>query len=470
LPPAPPACPSDATCLRFDRGTLLLRGPADLVTSLGADLPQLRWDARVNAGRVPAHEYHQVIRSLVARELPFQDEAKEYAVLDGAQGSLEMTPRYYQQEAVEAWRAQRRRGVVVLPTGTGKTLVAVLAIRDAARSALVVVPTLDLLNQWYDLLCAHFGDGRVGVVGGGEFRVEELTVITYDSAYIHLDRLGSRFGLLICDEAHHLVGPTVRQAAQMALAPFRLGLTATPPEPGQGGEVLATYLGPVVYRREITELAGQYLSTYDTVRISVRLGPDEQVAHDAARGRYREFVARNGIRLGGPNGWGRFLEATSRSAEGRAALGAWREQRRISLATPQKLIHLERLLAQHRGQRTIVFSHDNETAYEVSRRFLVPVITHQTRPSERRAILQGLRDGTLPVVSTSRVLNEGVDVPEVEVGVVLSGTATVREHVQRLGRILRRVEGKHAVLYEVITEGTSEEAASQRRRAHSAYK
>ena len=118
----------------------------------------------------------------------------------------------------------------------------------------------------------------------------------------------------------------------------------------------------------------------------------------------------------------------------------------------------------------IVFTHTNDCAYEVSRRFLVPVITHQTKPKERRAVLRGLEDGATPVVVTSRVLNEGVDVPSVSVGVVLSGTSTVREHVQRLGRILRKAEGKHAVLYEVVTADTSEEAASTRRRKHDAYR
>lgn len=181
-------------------------------------------------------------------------------------------------------------------------------------------------------------------------------------------------------------------------------------------------------------------------------------------------MQRKGIRLGGRYGWSRFLQATSRSAEGRQALSAWRSQRRIAMRCAQKMAHLADVLTRHAGERVLVFAHDNETAYDVSRRFLVPVITHQTKPRERRAILAGLRDGSTPVVATSRVLNEGVDVPEVSVGVVLSGTATVREHVQRLGRILRKTPGKRAVLYEVISRGTSEEDASARRRDHDAYR
>jgi superfamily II DNA or RNA helicase len=451
--------------LTFDRGTLLLH---DLPPELAARIPGGKSDERVGALRAPASSYHLVVRHLVAQGVAFEDEAREYEVHDFTRQSG-FAPRDYQSEAVAAWENQHRRGVVVLPTGSGKTLVAELAIEATGRSALVVVPTLDLLNQWFDLLADRFGAQRVGAIGGGTFEPRPLTVITYDSAYLHLDRLGSRYGLLICDEAHHLPGPSYVQAAHMSLAPYRLGLTATPPE-GERLECLSEALGGIAYARGITDLAGDYLSDYEIRRLEVKLSDAEREAYDAAYGRYRGFVTANGIRLGGANGWARFLRATSQSEEGRAALAAWREQRRISLASPQKLDHLEAILSEHRAESTIVFTWDNATAYAVSRRFLVPAITHQTKPRERRAILAGLRDGTLPVVATSRVLNEGVDVPSVSVGVVLSGTATVREHVQRLGRILRQAEGKHAVLYEVVTLDTGEVGASRRRRDHAAYK
>ena len=102
--------------------------------------------------------------------------------------------------------------------------------------------------------------------------------------------------------------------------------------------------------------------------------------------------------------------------------------------------------------------------YRVSREFLLPAITHKTAVKERHDILQRFRTGEYPVIVTSRVLNEGVDVPEASVAVVLSGTGSQREYVQRLGRILRRGEGKLALLYEVVAEATSEEQISRRRR------
>ncbi|HZO15474.1 MAG TPA: helicase-related protein, partial [Polyangiaceae bacterium] len=112
---------------------------------------------------------------------------------------------------------------------------------------------------------------------------------------------------------------------------------------------------------------------------------------------------------------------------------------------------------------------DNATVYLIARRFLVPAITHQTKVKERSHILRAFNAGELNVVVTSKVLNEGVDVPEANVAIVLSGSGSVREHVQRLGRILRKREGKRAVLYEVVSAGTSEEWLSARRREHRAY-
>ena len=120
--------------------------------------------------------------------------------------------------------------------------------------------------------------------------------------------------------------------------------------------------------------------------------------------------------------------------------------------------------------RSILFTEDNATAYAIARRFLVPVITHQTKVRERSAILAGLADGSYGAVVTSKVLNEGVDVPDANVAVVISGSGSVREHVQRLGRILRKRDGKRALLYELVTAATSEEHTSERRREHDAYR
>jgi superfamily II DNA or RNA helicase len=170
-----------------------------------------------------------------------------------------------------------------------------------------------------------------------------------------------------------------------------------------------------------------------------------------------------------PDGWSQFLFIAHRSPEGREAFRCYREQRALALAAPAKLNLLAKLLDRHNGDRVLIFTHDNATVYTIARQFLVPVITHQTKTKERREILLKFNSGEYPIVATSRVLNEGVNVPEANVAVILSGSGSVREHVQRLGRILRKSGDKEAVLYEVITRGTVEEFTSNRRRQHSAY-
>ena len=313
-------------------------------------------------------------------------------------------------------------------------------------------------------------DVPVGLVGGGTYDFQPLTVTTYDSAHIHLERWGHRFGLVVFDECHHLPGATYMNAAVGSLAPFRLGLTATP-ERTDGQEVLlAELVGPIVYRREIKELAGDYLAEYRAERLYVELSPEEEERYKKARDQYRLFVAEHGISMGGPHGWQRFIQETCRSREGRAAFQAYREQRRLALAAPAKLHLLEQLLGRHARDRVLIFTYDNATVYQIARRFLVPAITHQTKAKERRRILDAFASGEYPTVVTSRVLNEGVDVPAANVGVILSGTGTVREHVQRLGRLLRKLGEKQAVLYEVVTRGTGEEFTSERRRQHHAYR
>lgn len=451
--------------LQFQAGTLALTG----IEREDPRVPEaLAWDARAACFRAPAMAYAQTVLALRRANVGYEDQARAYSELPGG-ALVHREPRPYQAEALEAWKKGGCRGVVVLPTGAGKTQLAMMAIDDRRRSALVVAPTLDLVRQWYDVLRATFGVA-VGVIGGGEHTVLPLTVTTYDSAYIHMEHLGSKFGLVVFDECHHLPSPTYALAAKLALAPFRLGLTATPERADGLDAALTALVGPTLYRRDIGELAGAWLAEYETERVEVELTPEEREEHDAERAIYREFLGKNAINMGSPRGFGEFIMRASRSLEGRRAMKAYRRQRELAFAATAKLGYLEHLLDLHRQDRALVFTQDNATAHLISRRFLVPVITHQTKVTERSAILAAFAAGTYSAIVTSKVLNEGVDVPDANVAVVLSGSGSVREHVQRLGRILRQREGKRALLYEVVTARTTETFTSDRRREHDAYR
>lgn len=462
LPP-PSAASGEPPVLVFQGGTICLRG---LARADGC--PALQWDPRSALWRAPAVAYADVVLWLRAEGRAFVDEARAYSEL-AASTAQRQAPYGHQQEALAAWEQARGRGVVVLPTGSGKTFLATLAIESRRRSTLVVVPTLDLMHQWYDVLLAAFAV-PVGLVGGGYHEPAALTVTTYDSAHLHMERLGNRFGLVVFDECHHLPSEAYALAARCCLAPYRLGLSATPDRVDGGERLYQELVGPIVYRRDIDELSGEILAPYETHRLEVPLTAGERAEYEAEREIYLSFVRRMGIVMSSPQGWSEFVMLSSRSAAGRRAMGAYRRQRALALAADAKLDTLDRLLRAHRHDRLLVFTEDNATVHRIARRFLLPVITHQTKVKERSAILRGLADGTYGAIVTSKVLNEGVDVPEANVAVVLSGSGSVREHVQRLGRILRRREGKRAVLYELVAQGTAEERLSARRRDHRAYR
>ena len=448
--------------LRFVAGTLELRGidakllPASCV-----------WDARTECHRAPGAAYAEIVRALHG-QVKYDDRARRYEELPhGARVHRE--PRPYQTEAMTAWRAARSRAVVVLPTGAGKTHVATMAIDEKRRSTLIVAPTLDLVRQWYDMLRTTFAM-KIGLVGGGEHDVQPITVTTYDSAYLHVEHLGDRFGMLVFDECHHLPGATYSLAARLAIAPFRLGLTATPERTDGRDRELDELIGPIVYRRDITDLTGEFLAEYETETIVVDLSPEERREYESERSIYRAFVERNGIRMGSPTGWSDFIMLSSRSSDGRRAMQGYRRQRELAFTAREKMAYLEHLLDMHRRDRAIIFTQDNATAYAVAKRFLIPTITHQTRVRERSAILAGLAAGTYGAVVTSKVLNEGVDVPDANVAIVLSGSGSVREHVQRLGRVLRKKGDKRAIAYELVTGATTETMTSERRREHVAWR
>ncbi len=459
---APRAAPRPK--LVFEEGTIVVEGLAE-----GEDLglPGVVFDPRAKVYRAEAIWYRKIVEHLLKEEISRDDQARAYEVIPW-RFQVAKEPFPHQTEGLEAWWKAGGKGVVVLPTGTGKTHLASLAIERAKGPTLIVTPTIDLMNQWYDELSLAFGV-EVGMIGGGSYDVRPLTVTTYDSAHLHMARLGNRFRLLVFDECHHLPGQTYALSAVCSLAPYRLGLTATPERADNAHSHLDVLIGPIVYRREITQLRGQFLAEYHVETLYVSLSEEHRREYEHAREQYRGFLQDHGIDMRRPQAWAQFLITAHRSPEGRQAYLAYRRQRELALAAPDKLNLLGRLLERHNGDRILIFTHDNATVYKIARTFLVPVITHQTKTKERRDVLLRFNSGAYPIVATSRVLNEGVNVPEANVAVVLSGSGSVREHVQRLGRILRKSGEKEAILYEVITRGTVEEFTSNRRRQHSAY-
>lgn len=372
----------------------------------------------------------------------------------------------YQVEALDAWKKAGRRGSVVLPTGAGKTLVALHAIRQVNASTVVLVPTMNLVYQWYVCLTNAF-QTEIGVYYSGEKRVLPLTVTTYHSAGDLMAEHGHTFKLLICDEVHHLPAKTWGEAALMAPAPCRLGLTATYPQDQEqrGGRwQLADLIGPVVYAQQLETLVGKQLAAYRTQRVRVELTRQERVSYEDALAIYLGFVRERGLQQTHGAGWLReLIRLSSGDPAARRALHARGELLHLLESCQGKRTALEALLREHAGERILVFTASNAVAYAIAQQYLVPVITHETGIAERKRILDAFGAGQCSVLVTSKVLNEGVDVPEAKVAIVLGGGDSQREYLQRLGRILRKKEPLQAVLIEVLVRNTIEEGKSLRR-------
>ncbi|MFB6269554.1 MAG: DEAD/DEAH box helicase family protein [Halobacterium sp.] len=456
--------------LAFEDGTLRVEHDGDGPPTDGVDsLPGVERDDRTGTGRAPAMAYADLLAYLDAREIPYEDDALHADALD-LSSAYEL--RDYQQDALDAWQTSDRRsgrerprwGVLELPTGSGKTVIGLKAIEAVGQSALVVVPTIDLLTQWKRELGREF-DCEIGQLGGGQQEVGPVTVATYDSAYLRADDIGDRFGLVVFDEVHHLGGEGFRDIARMLAAPARMGLTATFERPDNAHEVVAELVGDAVYRLSADDLAGDHLAEYDVKRIEVPLTSEERQRYEDAQGTFTDYLKQSDVQLRSGSDYQELVKRSGNDPRAREALLAKQRARRIVRESDAKVDRLEGILDRHRRDRVIVFAASTDLVYRLSERFLLPAITHETGASERREILEKFRSGDYSRVVTANVLDEGVDVPDANVAVVFAGSGSEREFTQRLGRILRpKDDGGRALLYELVSADTAEERVADRRR------
>jgi superfamily II DNA or RNA helicase len=375
--------------------------------------------------------------------------------------------RRNQIEALKAWSHAGCRGQIIMPTGTGKTEVALAAMARAGTASLIAAPVRDLMYQWHRRILAAFGYDA-GIVGDGLSNIKPITVTTYDSAYIHMAKMGAGFGLLVFDEEHHLPGKCRREAAILSTAPMRLGLTATAERADGLDRDLDWLVGPVVYEMPFKEAEGSTLANFDLVRIPVALNDHEQATYDQCSRVIRHFISSRRKELPGYT-WRDLCKESGKDPRARNAQKAYYLKQSVENRAAEKLRVLEDIFRLHKGQQILVFTGSNMMAIEVSRRFLVPTILSHTRKRERLAVLAGFAKGVFSVLVANRVLDEGVDVPEAKVAVVIGGQGSTRQAKQRLGRVLRRTGNVRATLYEIVCEDTNEVQRSRKRRKSDAY-
>jgi len=448
--------------------------PPDIILYMSASsvLEELKrsrlivWDGRSGTYRLKPKNLHKVVKILEEKGLKCGFSFRlDYSL--SFTPKLKLSLRRYQVDAYNAWVRNGCEGVIALPVAAGKTAIALKAIEDLRVKTLVLVPTIDLLNQWFDNLVKYLSvpPSKVGIFGGGRREVNEVTIMTYDSAYLNLEKYPTSFGLIIADECHHAVSPNYRRALENSTAPYRIGLTATPLRSDGLHKYYGEVLGPIVYSLEREELQREgYLAKHREERIYVSLTREELEEYRRLMKKYMDYCKRKFPEIKDPRlRFKKVLELAVKDHEAREALRAKHRARQIALSTERKIRLVEELLTKYPNEKILIFSRYTDIIREISRRFLIPRILHDTPKDERKLYLRMFREGRIRVLATAMALDEGVDVPDASVAIIISGTGSHREYVQRLGRILRPKE-REAILIELITRRTLEPSLARRRR------
>lgn len=441
----------DAPKVRYERGLLVQEDPPTYGQKL--------WKKHPGTGLWVTDPINNA-----ALGMPFGDENASWEHIEFPKAKLnELRPD--QSAAVEKW-LENCRGVIVMPTGTGKTEVAFQIVHRMATHTLFVAPTRALAYQLTERIEQTFKTD-VGFIGDNTYRLAPLTVATYDSAAIKMEFVGNYFKLLVFDECHRLAGDFYADAARMSAAPFRLGLTATPGKNDGRDKEYEKLIGPICYDMPLSAARGSILAEYRIERIPVLLTDEEKQHYDALGKVIRSHMLDR--RQEAPNySWEDVSKKMSEDPDARHAFLARLKRRSIEENASEKLAILEELI-QDRDQQVVIFTGSNIMARKVAVRFLIPCLLATTGKKERQQILDGYRRGDFRAIIANRVLNEGVDVPSAKIGIVIGGTGSERDAIQRLGRILRKKNIEKAVLYEVVCAHTGEVQRSRDRRRNHAY-
>ncbi len=428
-----------------------------------AGLPLL-YDRQSMSYRLPPYLYKKVLNILKKNGLRVIDEI-------GLIGSGAILPREitfkgelrpYQKDAIDKWRKNGYKGIIALPTGSGKTIIAIAGIAELQVKTIIIVYTKEQVRQWIQLIRKFTDAGSmVGAFYGDEKRLSPITVTTYQTAYRQLPLFTRHFALVVYDEAHHLPAEKFRAIAIGMAAPYKLGLSATiEREDGKHVEIFPL-LGGVVYHTTPGELTRQgYLATYTIIQRKVDLTPLEKSKYNELRKRY--------LMLAHGRSFQDILDSAKRGdKEAIEALRIHKQMIKIIQHSHSKLREAEKIIRDElrRGSKIIVFTQYKTQAEEIARRVNGLLLHGGLDKAKRARVLEEFKRLKSGVLVVTTVGDEGIDIPDANVGVYLSGTGSARQFIQRLGRLLRPKPGSNSArLYEIVVAGTSEEFQARKRR------
>lgn len=414
------------------------------------------------------------------------------SVDDDRDGVRQLVEKYelrdWQAEALTAWVGKSRRGAIEAVTGAGKTRLGVAAIDMALNqgyNALVIVPTIELMNQWTTELSRWFGSATIARLGGDykewfDKRHRIVTGVVQSAAKcndeenrLYGDRAPNR--LLVADEVHRYAA----ESWSKALTPnykMRLGLTATYERTDyRHEEVLDEYFGGVIYRLWYDRaLEDKIIADFDIAMVSVDLTIGERGRYDKAQDEYAEaraglsqYVNFDGPRHKVDRRIQQLASLDDDSRENRLAkkyLRTSRERQRLAASASGKLEVLRAISdAYASSKRTLIFTMTQEAAREAAiaaatEKSPARAVYSDLDKDERAHALRAFKDGSVSSLAAPRILDEGVDVPEADLGIILAMNRSQRQFVQRLGRIIRlKKDGRRAQLVVVYAQRTVED-------------
>jgi superfamily II DNA or RNA helicase len=389
-------------------------------------------------------------------------------------------PFTWQAEALAGWAAQGHRGVVEAVTGAGKTAVGLFAAAESLQNddqVAIIVPTVALQEQWVASVRSAFPSAVIAQLGGAGGTAAKIGHAGVIVAVVDSVRKGlkvKRPGLLIADEVHRY-GSKQNAGALNKSFPRRLGLTATFERPDQGiAEHLTPYFGKVCFRLGYRRaIADGVLAPFRVGLLPVELSTSEMDIYESLSrtmsGASHDLEEYIGFR----EPFAQFMKEIEILAEGggqsmtwtaRKYLKAMRDRRALLANTNARAEAFKRVvpLIKSSGQ-TLVFAEritqagalaDTLSGHGIEAR----TIHSGLRLDERRTLLRSFGNGTIKAVTAPRVLDEGIDVPEADLAVVVSATKTRRQMIQRMGRVIRRkADGREARFVLIYVRNTTED-------------
>uniref|UniRef100_A0A7J3ZKU8 DNA 3'-5' helicase n=1 Tax=Fervidicoccus fontis TaxID=683846 RepID=A0A7J3ZKU8_9CREN len=453
----------NSVVLELEGANFVIRPQMFLGERLSALKGVLRYDRKRRVFLVKPGMLSQLLERLSAMGITVIDRTGLPAVQPLPQ-RIEFTGklRDYQSEAIRAWEENGRRGVIALPTGSGKTVVGIAAIARLSERTLIIAYTKEQLLQWIEKIeeLTSAPKHLVAPFYSEEKRLAPITVSTYQTAYRYIEELAFRFSLLIVDEVHHLPADKFKTIALGMYSPHRMGLSATVVREDGKHTELFPLMGGIVYYKTPQELVERgYLAPFVNQIVKVDLSEEERRRYEELKKVYKALA--QGMQ---------FQELLSRAQRGdqkaAQALKVHSELKQLIHKSERKLEAVRRVVEKElgSGSKILIFTQYVDQAEKIGEMLGAPVLTGSTEPKLRKRVLEEFKASPTGVLVITTVGDEGLDVPDVNVGIVVAGTGSRRQFVQRLGRLLRPKPGKIARMYEIIVRGTEEEALARRRK------